>query len=216
MEMFLSLSIMHGKIQVLKTSSSYSKVLQFWFGEGENLTQNSKLWWIKDPQLDSQIKSEYEPLIESAVQGKLSQWLQEPQGTLAWIILLDQFCRNAYRDTPLAFQNDPLALQTCLKAIEQSFHDELHPVMRSFLFMPLMHSEDLKIQDLSLKYFGLLAEEANRYPQYSEYLKSSLIFAKKHYEIIQRFDRYPHRNKILGRSSTEEEIAFLTQPGSSF
>ena len=149
-----------------------------------------------------------------ACEGRYDSWRQRSLSCLAYIILLDQFSRNIYRNTPKAFDQDPLALQACLEGQKRKFETELSPVQRWFFYMPMMHSENLEIQKLSVAVFHKLAEEAP--PELKEALESAFDFARRHYEIIARFGRFPHRNLILNRHSSREEIDFLKQPGSTF
>ena len=139
-----------------------------------------------------------------------------PGGILALIVLLDQFSRNIYRDTPRAFSQDALALKTALKGMERGHDETLHPIERTFYYMPLMHSEDIGIQKISLDIYARLEMSCSGPPELREVLRNSREYAEKHAEIVARFGRYPHRNEILGRESTEEEIKFLEEPGSSF
>jgi len=177
----------------------YQDVINFWFNELE-----PKQWWQKDLELDAVIKARFSALHRQAQAGELSQWRTTALGSLAEIILLDQFSRNIYRDTPESFATDPLALALAQFAISQGFDAELSQVERSFLYMPFMHSESQKIHVEAVTLFEQLGNAYN------------LEFEHKHKDIIDRFGRYPHRNAILGRESTEEEIEFLTQPNSSF
>ncbi|MFB2685904.1 DUF924 family protein [Shewanella mangrovisoli] len=175
------------------------QVLHFWFEE-----ISPKSWWIKDPEFDALIQSRFEDLLKQAKRGELADWRVTPQGRLAEIIVLDQFSRNIYRDTPAAFEADTIALVLAQEAVAQQVDQALKPKQVPFLFMPYMHSESPLIHQVAVKLFNREAAIAN------------LAFELRHKEIIDRFGRYPHRNKILGRESTAEEIAFLSQPGSSF
>ncbi|MBF8302770.1 MAG: hypothetical protein HW396_1051, partial [Candidatus Dadabacteria bacterium] len=154
--------------------------------------------------------------LELAVGGKLKSWENTPRGTLALIILLDQFSRNIYRGTAKAFSQDSLALYVCLRGIEKGFDKRLHPVERLFLYMPLEHSEDLEMQKKSVEYFSMLEKLFPAPPSLASMVSEFKKYAGMHYVIIERFGRFPHRNEILGRKSTPEEIEFLKQPGSSF
>ncbi|PIQ28842.1 DUF924 domain-containing protein [bacterium (Candidatus Blackallbacteria) CG17_big_fil_post_rev_8_21_14_2_50_48_46] len=174
-------------------------ILKFWFEEIE-----TKKWWVKDPEFDQLILSRFGEIHAQAVKSELFSWRSKAQDQLAEIIILDQFSRNIYRDTPSAFATDPLALALAQAAIEKGFDHKLPPRERAFMYMPFMHSESRLIHEISLKLFQ--AEEVS----------GNLDFAIKHKAIIDRFGRYPHRNQILGRSSTPEEIAFLKEPNSSF
>ena len=177
----------------------YQQVLQFWFEEIE-----PKQWWKKDPAFDQLIASRFGELHARGARCELYEWRDSAEGRLAEIILLDQFSRNLYRNSPLAFACDPLALGLAQEAIRAGVEAELTPVQRSFLYLPFMHSESLAIHQVALQLY-----ERNG-------LESNLEFERLHKSIIERFGRYPHRNAVLGRQSTAEELAFLQEPGSSF
>ncbi|XLZ68620.1 DUF924 family protein [Massilia sp. SR12] len=187
-------------------------VLDFWFlpigAKGHNMQRPE--WWRKDDAFDRAIFQQFGDVIEQALVGGLRQWDDEgTQGTLARIIVLDQFTRNVYRGTPKAFAGDELALEAA-RALDDSGANQTLPVaQRAFSYMPLEHSENLSMQMRCVDLFAMLAADA---PAYA----GMLDFAKKHFEVIRRFGRFPHRNAILGRESTLEEIEFLKQPGSSF
>jgi len=175
------------------------RVLSFWFE-----TLGAKQWFAKDARLDRQIGEHFAALHEAARANELWAWRESPQGRLAEILLLDQFSRNLYRDRPQAFAQDPQALALAQVAVAQGAGRHLESVQRAFLYMPYMHSEALAIHDEALRLFAQPGLEEN------------LKHERRHHEILVRFGRYPHRNTILGRSSTLEEQAFLAQPGSSF
>lgn len=177
----------------------YQDVINFWFKEIE-----PSQWWVKDDAFDQLIRSRFSEVHDKATKCELFKWRKYPQGRLAEIIVLDQFSRNMFRDNPRAFAQDQMALILSQEAISLGADKQLDPKERGFVYLPLMHSESLIIHETA---------EAI-YRQYGN--PSSLKFELKHKEIIERFGRYPHRNIILGRSSTDEEIAFLKQPGSSF
>jgi uncharacterized protein (DUF924 family) len=177
----------------------YQSVLKFWFEEIE-----PKSWWIADPDFDRQIEERFLTLLHKATQGELFSWRKEPKGRLAEIIVLDQFSRNIYRNSPLAFAQDPMALVLAQEAIAVGADEALSPIERSFLYMPYMHSESKLIQEWAER---LYRENG---------LQDSYKFELKHKAIIDRFGRYPHRNEVLGRPSSAEETEFLKQPGSSF
>lgn len=195
-------------------------VLEYWFGdlkEGEAPTDEViAKWWGKDQKTDDYIRENFGRDLEEAARGGLARWEETPRGTLALIIVLDQFSRNVYRDDPRAFAQDRLALEIAGRGISKGFDKGLHPVMRVFFYMPFMHSEDMAMQERSLELFRGLEDEFSHVPDVSEMLSSNRDFAERHYNIVKRFGRYPHRNTILGRESTPEEIEFLKEPGSSF
>ncbi len=177
----------------------YKDVLSFWF---EELTP--KEWWVKSEELDREIKQRFETLHKKALASELFNWRQTSNGALAEIIVLDQFSRNIFRDQPGAFAADPLALALAQQAIAKGQDKDLTKQQRHFLYMPYMHSESRIIHEQAVELFKSLSDE------------DTLNFEIRHKDIIEKFGRYPHRNEILGRTSTEEEIAFLKTPGSSF
>lgn len=174
-------------------------VLDFWFRE----TPES-LWWEKNEKFDARIRQRFSALHQAANLGELWRWRRDIHGRLAEIIVLDQFSRNMFREKSAAFASDALALVLAQEAVAGGEAHQLAPKQRAFLYLPYMHSESVMIHDQALQ---LYAEPG---------LESNLDFEKKHKAIIDRFGRYPHRNDALGRVSTAEEKAFLTQPGSSF
>ena len=197
-----------------------NRVLRFWFGDlKENEAPSGvhrKMWWIKDSENDKRIKDNFGNDLRLAIDGELDDWKICSDGLLALIILLDQFSRNIYRGTYKAFSQDEMSLQICTEGIGKGFDKELHPVKRIFFYMPLMHSEDIAMQEKSIECFSKLTEELKKPESVANIVSDSYEYALKHYEIIKRFGRYPHRNEILGRESTKEEIEFLNEPGSSF
>lgn len=210
------------KKEVLATdgTKAISEVLGFWFGdlrEGELPDKEKQMtWWMKSEEFDDLVRQRFEKYVLLAEKGELSHWLETPLGTVAFIIVVDQFPRNIYRDTPEAFSRDSLALRTCIEGIEKGFDRNLHPAHRTFFYLPLMHSENLEIQNLSVEKYSVLENEYVSHPQIRETLACSTDFAGRHFDIIKRFGRYPHRNAALGRESTPEEAEFLKEPGSSF
>jgi len=204
----------------MESLEEISEVLHFWFGElceGQLPDKDKQMtWWMKSKEFDDLIRRKFEKHILLAEKGNLSHWLKTPLGTLAFIIVVDQFPRNIYRDTPGAFLRDALALEVCLEGIEKGFDKGLHPIHRVFFYLPLMHSEDLEIQRLSVEKYSALENEYARHLEIRENLSCSTDFAGRHFEIIEKFGRYPHRNAALGRGSTPEEAQFLKEPGNSF
>lgn len=180
-------------------------VLKFWFGEE---LKPRKAWFVKDPTFDEEVRSRFFSLHQQASNGELIDWSNSPQSSLALVILLDQFSRNIFRGKPESFASDPIALETAKAAIAQKFDQQLPPVQRQFFYFPLEHSENLNDQHLAVKLFEQFKDDPE--------LNDIYQYALRHREIIERFGRFPHRNRILGRQSTPEELEFLKQPGSSF
>ena len=199
-------------------SAAAEEVLAFWFGDAPDdpatPQRQAQLWWSKVPALDDEIRRRFAGLRRRAIGGELDDWLAAPRGRLAAIILVDQFSRNLFRGDPEAFRNDPIALLWCRDGIDADADQALRPVERQFLYLPLQHSENLPDQELSVVLYEQLlkAVPAGQRDQYRDYLD----FARRHHDIVARFGRFPHRNRILGRASTPEEVEFLKQPGSSF
>lgn len=193
-------------------------ILDFWFGELDELgcasPNQRKLWWTKSDDFDETIRARFLEDYEVVVAGDRERWRTTPRGTLATIIVLDQFSRNIFRNTPKMFAADPLAREVCREGLDAGFDDELGFDERVFFYMPLEHSEAMEDQKRCHEVFSRLHDQA------PESLKGDadyyLDYVRQHREIIDRFGRYPHRNAILGRPSKDEEIEFLKKPGSSF
>ena len=175
------------------------EILNFWFKECK-----PEQWFKKNEDFDQMIKNRFSSAIEDAINGKLDSWEETETGCLALIILLDQFTRNVFRDTPRAFAGDERALALSQLCFNNDYLTNLDIHRRQFMLMPMMHSENLAVQDAALPLFKKYASEKD------------YEYAEKHRDIIARFGRFPHRNVILGRKSTNEELEFLKQPGSSF
>jgi uncharacterized protein (DUF924 family) len=187
-------------------------VLDFWFGApgSETAGKTRREWFVKNDAFDEQIRQRFGATISQAVAGGLREWDEEgPQGTLARILVLDQFTRNAHRNTPAAFEGDALALAAARQLTDGGAHKELPPLLRAFAYMPFEHAEDAHMQARAVELFTELAAEN---PGFDDMLD----YAHRHRGVIARFGRFPHRNPILGRASTPEEIEFLRQPGSRF
>ena len=182
------------------------EVLRFWFGDAPHAPRAE--WFRKDEAFDATIRTRFGAVIPAALAGAFGDWCATARGALARVIVLDQFTRNVHRDTPLAFAGDERALATAQDAIARGLDRELDHVERWFLYMPFQHSEDPAVQERSLELFRALADASGDGGPFE--------WAERHAVIIRRFGRYPHRNAILGRESTPEEIAFLEQPGSRF
>jgi uncharacterized protein (DUF924 family) len=177
----------------------YKAVIEFWFE-----TIKPAQWWKKDAEFDRVITEQFGHWHTAAGLAELVHWRQHPEGRLAEIIVLDQFSRNIYRDQPKSFAFDGMALVLSQQAIDNDDDKKLDQQKRLFMYMPYMHSESKVIHQQAVVLFQRLGLEGN------------LEFELKHKAIIDRFGRYPHRNTILGRQSTEQEIEFLQQPDSSF
>jgi len=182
------------------------EILDFWFGppDGPDYGQFRKLWFEKSPDVDADMRHRFGALYDRAAAGALDGWEATPRGALALVLLLDQVPRNIFRDTPAAFATDAHALALAKQAIRDGLDTVLMETERMFLYMPFQHSEDLLEQERSLALYDRLG------------LDSATEYAHRHYEIIARFGRFPHRNVILGRDTTPEEATFLTEPNSSF
>ncbi|GAB3685460.1 DUF924 family protein [Salinisphaera aquimarina] len=174
-------------------------VIRFWFDE-----LSPRDWFRKSERLDQRIVDGFGVTLSEAAAGGLHHWRETPTGRLAEILVLDQFSRNIHRDSPRAFENDPAALARTREAIDAGADRALTRQQRAFLYMPFMHSESLADHQTALALYDALG------------MQNHLDAERKHYTIIERFGRYPHRNAVLGRENTGEEAAFLAEPGSSF
>jgi uncharacterized protein (DUF924 family) len=188
------------------------EVLDFWFlpPNSEGFGKPRQEWFRKDPQFDALICERFGDAVALAVAGGLREWdRQGAAGTLARVLVLDQFTRNTGRDTPAAFAGDALALAAAQQLVASGLDQSLLPVQRWFAYMPFEHAEDAAMQEKSVTLFSALSEQEPGY-------EGVLDYAHRHRGVIARFGRFPHRNAILGRASTEAEIAYLGEPGSGF
>jgi uncharacterized protein (DUF924 family) len=189
------------------------EILRFWFGDPDNpdgeYGQQRKVWFKKDLGFDDRIRRCFLTDYEQAAAGELGTWRHEPRDCLALVILLDQFPRNLFRGEAQSFASDGAACATAYHALAQGYDQRVLPVERIFFYLPLEHSENLADQERSVE---LVRSLHAAHPGF----ESSLDYALRHREVIQRFGRFPHRNKILGRETTPAEAAFLRQPGSRF
>lgn len=186
------------------------EILDFWFGAPGSAEHGRprQFWFSKSDATDALIGERFGAAVDAALRGGLDPWADDDaRSALALVLLLDQFTRNIFRDTARAFAGDAAALAVARRLVADGRHRRLAPVERWFAYLPFEHSEAIDDQHESLRLFGELAGEGMTEP---------LAWARKHYEIIARFGRYPHRNEALGRASTAEEIEFLRQPGSGF
>lgn len=184
-------------------------VLDFWFGaEGAPASGTVReLWFTKSEATDAEIRERFGATIAAALREELDHWALSVDGTLALILVLDQFTRNVFRDTPRAFAGDAAALGRARHLVYSGADRHYGTLQRWFIYMPFEHSENLVDQYESVRLFAALADDGESAP---------LEWARKHFEVIRRFRRFPHRNAILGRTSTSEETEFLSRPGSRF
>lgn len=199
-------------------NESAEQVLRYWFGELHSAedypADRGALWFGGSALIDQDIRDRFEDLVLQAQNHELDQWKETPRGRLALIILVDQFPRNIYRGTPHAFAFDPKAQDLTLEGIVMGDDLALFPIERIFFYLPLEHAENLSLQELSIEKFNQIVEDAP--VSLTEVCKSYASYAWRHYEIVEKFGRFPHRNTILNRDSTPEEIQFLQEPNSSF
>ncbi len=193
-------------------------VLEFWFGpKASNLeiaTRQGKLWFGKSPENDRVVSDRFGETLVAARAGHLAHWTKTPHGRLALIIVFDQFPHHIHRDQPFAFATDPQALGLALDALADGEDRRLSLIERVFLYLPLEHAESPAMQEQSVALYDALHREAA--PEERELFASFLDYAQRHRDVVARFGRFPHRNAILGRDSSAEEIAFLKEPGSRF
>lgn len=192
-------------------TSPWQAIFDFWFlpagapGHGQARAE----WFRKDAAFDAEIRSRFGPLLEQALAGGLKHWDASPDGALARILLLDQFTRNAYRDSPRAFAGDALAL-ACAQAVVTAGADrQLTPLQRWFVYLPFEHAEDMALQERSVALFAQLQKDSGSF-------EMALDYALRHRAVIARYGRFPHRNSILGRPSSADELEYLRQPGAGF
>lgn len=194
-------------------------VLGFWFAghdpddpaTGEH---QGALWWGHGEQTDQEVRERFGSTHAAAASGRLSAWAKTPPGRLALVLVLDQVSRNLHRGTPQAFAQDPAAEGLVLDALGRGEDLELPFFHRVFLYMPLMHTEDIRGQERGCRVFDDLARTCA--PPLRAKAESYRSYAQRHRDIVARFGRFPHRNAFLGRPSSAEELRFLEQPGSSF
>lgn len=193
------------------TLAAPGDVLDFWFappGSPEH-GQQRRCWFVKDPAFDQEIRRRFLPTWEAAAGGALDHWRGAPADMLALIVVLDQFPRNLFRGDARAFSSDARALACAEEAVARGFDQQLAPVQRIFVYLPFEHSEDADAQARSVELFSALAAAHEGFAE-------TLRYALRHRDIVARFGRFPHRNVILGRASSAEEMEFLRQPGSGF
>lgn len=193
-------------------------LIDYWFGpcddDAVTAGRRAALWWQKNPAVDADIRQRFEALLQRAADGDLETWSATPKGRLALILLTDQFPRNMYRETAAMYAYDAQARSLCLDGLARGEDRKLRPIERVFFYLPLEHSEDADDQARCVALMRDLADEVPADGR--EVFEDFVGYALAHQRIVDRFGRFPHRNEILGRASTEEELEFLKQPGSSF
>ena len=197
--------------------SAIQTILSYWFGEikdGFPIENRNSVWWSGGPAIDQSIRENFGKWVTKASSEKLEHWKDDPQGRMALIILLDQFTRNIYRGTSEAFAADPLALRLCLEGIDWQQDQKLSWIERAFFYLPLVHSEDLDNHRLCIQLEEKLVASVER--EHQKNLQGFLDSAIEHKEIIERFGRYPHRNQVLQRISTPEELEYLREKNNRF
>ena len=194
------------------------EILSFWFMEmtlsAPQIDGRMDIWFGEDPVFDEEIAKEFSDDIDKASDGKLDHWAHEPKGRLALILLLDQFRRNIFRNTSEAFEKDPAALKLCVEGAMEKKDKGLTPIHKAFFYMPLQHSESRKVQAKSREIYQRLTDAVS--PTYKETFETIAQFADLHADIVERFGRFPHRNKLLNRENSPEEEEFLAGDSPSF
>jgi len=189
------------------------EILKFWFGRVEETIvpseNRARIWFGESPDVDAEIKDKFSGDLERAIDGKSTEWENDPRGQLALTIILDQFSRHVYRDSPQAFAQDNYALAICTKGMEKQYDHSLSLIERVFYYFPLLHSEEIDFQEKSIRAYQILVELA--FPETQIIYESFFKFANHHYNIIRRFGRFPQRNKVLGRESTDEEVKYISE-----
>ncbi len=199
------------------------EVLSFWFGacpptDAAALAMQRQ-WFTKSDAFDASIRQRFGPSIEAALAGRLDGWAQEPLGWLALLVLLDQLTRNVFRGDARSFAGDAQAREIAWQGLARGWERELPWLARPFALLPLEHTEDLAVQDESVARFTALRADAQAQGAPEEVLQTlsgNLDYAERHRDVIRRFSRFPHRNAVLGRTSTAAEQHYLAQPGSGF
>lgn len=196
----------------------WQDLLHWWFGQGTSATEiaaeKQRLWFGYRPQQDAEARERFGALVEQALNGDLQDWAELPEGWLALVLLFDQLARMIHRDTTRAFAGDERAQQLVRDGLAHGGDMLLSPIQRVFIYLVLEHAENLAVQDLAVAHFTALRDIAAEHEQ--ALFRDFLDYAERHREVISRFGRFPHRNAILGRDSSDAEQSFLQQPGSSF
>ncbi len=202
----------------LPIPSAAQDVLAFWLGawpaDSAALTRAQPTWFQKNASFDAELRQRFDATITAALAGQLDTWADSPESRLALLIVLDQFTRNAFRGQPQSFAGDERALRMALDGVKLGHDAAVPPMPRIFCYLPLEHAEDAACQARSVALFQALCDSPDAEPK--AFFDGTLDYARKHQDVIQRFGRFPHRNPILGRASTPDELAYLAQPGAGF
>jgi len=194
------------------------EIVRFWFGDALTSTEaaiaRAKIWFNADPRFDAELTRRFGECPDRARQGDFDHWAREPGSVLARILVLDQFPRNMFRNTPRAFEYDALAAAAAVAAVDAGFDARLHPLLAAFMYLPFEHAEDAALQARSVQAFEALERRAP--PGLEALFAGFTDYAHRHRRIIERFGRFPHRNAILGRTTSAEEAAYLEQGGDRF
>ena len=200
------------------STATPADVLAFWLGayplDLAAMARVQTQWFQKNAAFDADMRERFLPTIEAALAGRLDGWAATDDGWLALLIVLDQFTRNTFRGEPKSFAGDPMALQHAVEGIAAGRDQRVPPMARIFCYLPLEHAEDPELQARSVALFAALATAPGAEPK--AFFDNTSDYAVKHQVVIDRFGRFPHRNAILGRVSTPEEVEYLRQPGSGF
>jgi uncharacterized protein (DUF924 family) len=209
-----SINVVFGANHQNSDDKDIQKILNYWF-DYENQTASlydRDIWWKKNEAIDDEIRKQFLPLRKKAIEGELNNWLNTSKGTLAYVILIDQFSRNMFRNSAQMYQYDELALKASKMAIKNGIDKKLSLIERVFLYLPLEHSENQNDQNQSVALFENLYEQTPN--ETKELAGKYLRYATEHQDIINKFNRFPHRNKILSRESSALEIDYLqSHPG---
>ena len=199
-------------------TAPWQPLLDWWFGQAESPDEISadkgKLWFGKRDSQDLEARERFGVFVDQAMAGGLTEWTQRPEGWLAVVLLLDQLPRMIFRDTPKAFSGDLRAQKLVAQGITADFDRQLKPIQRVFIYLVFEHCENLAVQNEAVsRFIELVAEQPE---SERAVFADNLDYAERHQQVIARFGRFPHRNAVLGRESTAEELVFLSEPGSRF
>jgi uncharacterized protein (DUF924 family) len=197
---------------------SPEEILQFWFAgaasDPARTAARNEFWFTPSSTTDALIRERFAPAVDSAARGELAAWEDAPHSALALVLLLDQYPRNIWRGSARAFAHDPQALKTAQRAVASGYLRQLTPVEQAFLILPYQHAESIENQRDSVRLSDEITQAAP--PAWRSLMEYYAKYAKQHLELVERFGRFPHRNRVLGRESTAEEIAYLSAGGATF